>query len=191
MNFFNCSEIILHIVEAASPGKRRSEKKGQYKCVSLYEGGEMKKWLVMTVCLCLAAACAPESDVEALKSELMEADTAFARMAFEEGRNAAFLEFMDEDVTIMPRRGELIRGMKKYREQLSESGAAEPVVRWKPFFADVSKSGDLGYTMGNFQYFENRQEDADVLREGSYVTIWKKQPDGRWKFVFDAGNDKE
>jgi ketosteroid isomerase-like protein len=151
----------------------------------------MKKWLVMTVCLCLAAACAPESDVEALKSELMEADTAFARMAFEEGRNVAFLEFMDEDVTIMPRRGELIRGKKKYREQLSESGAEEPVVRWKPFFADVSKSGDLGYTMGTFQYFENRQEDAAVLREGSYVTIWKKQPDGRWKFVFDAGNDKE
>lgn len=151
----------------------------------------MKKWLVVIVCLCLAAACAPNSDVEALKSELMEADIAFARMAFEQGRNVAFLEFMAEDVTIMPRRGDLIRGRNAYRKQLSESSAAEPVVRWKPFFADISQSGDLGYTMGTFQYFENKQEGAAVLREGSYVTIWKKQPDGRWRFVFDAGNDKE
>ena len=27
-----------------------------------------------------------------------------------------------------------------------------------------------------------------VVRHGKYVTIWKKQADGSWKFVVDIGN---
>lgn len=151
----------------------------------------MKKWMVGIVSLWLLASCTPGLDVASVKEELLEADRAFAKLAYEEGRDAAFFEYMAEDVTIMPRKGELIRGKDEYRKLLAASAAEEPVVRWKPFFADASQSGDIGYTLGSFQYFESREEGAEVLREGSYVTIWKKQADGTWKFVFDAGNDKE
>lgn len=151
----------------------------------------MKKWMIMVACLTALAACAPSVDVAAVKEELMNVDRAFAKMAFEEGRDKAFFAYMAEDVTIMPRKGELIRGKEEYRKLLAQAAASEPVVRWKPFFADASASGDLGYTMGTFQYFESREEGAAVLREGSYVTVWKKQEDGGWRFVFDAGNEKE
>ena len=151
----------------------------------------MKKWMVMMVCFCVVASCVPGSDVESFKEEILDADRAFAKMAYEEGRDAAFLAYMAEDVTIMPRKGALIRGMDEYRKLQAAVTTEEPTVRWKPFFADASQSGDFGYTMGTFQYFESREEGAKVLSEGSYVTIWKKQSDGRWKFVFDAGNEKE
>ena len=31
-------------------------------------------------------------------------------------------------------------------------------------------------------------EGEEVTREGTYVTIWKKDADGNWKFVLDTGN---
>ena len=34
--------------------------------------------------------------------------------------------------------------------------------------------------------------DAEGKQEktyGHYISIWKKQPDGSWKFVFDTGNE--
>ena len=151
----------------------------------------MKKWMVVIACLCVCASCLPGRDVDSVKEELLEADRAFAKMAYEEGRDTAFIEYMAEDVTIMPRKGALIRGKDEYRKLQAAVTAGEPVVRWKPFFADASQSGDLGYTMGTFQYFESREDGAKVLSEGSYITIWKKQSDGSWKFVFDAGNEKE
>jgi ketosteroid isomerase-like protein len=153
----------------------------------------MKKWIVTFMCLAAVLSCtpAPDVDLEAVKEELLEADKAFARMAYEEGRDAAFLAYMADDVTIMPRKGALIRGRDNYQKLLSRSTAEERIVRWTPFFADASQSGDFGYTLGTFQYFAGREEGAEVVQEGSYVTIWKKQADGRWTFVFDAGNDKE
>lgn len=27
-----------------------------------------------------------------------------------------------------------------------------------------------------------------VIAEGLYLTIWKRQPDGRWRFVMDTGS---
>jgi hypothetical protein len=29
----------------------------------------------------------------------------------------------------------------------------------------------------------------DTVEYGNYVTIWKRFPDGRWKYVLDGGND--
>jgi ketosteroid isomerase-like protein len=36
-----------------------------------------------------------------------------------------------------------------------------------------------------------RQKEASgkvTERRGQYVTIWRKQPDGSWKVVFDTGS---
>ena len=32
-------------------------------------------------------------------------------------------------------------------------------------------------------------QTGDSARRGTYVTIWKKQANGRWKFVLDSGNE--
>jgi ketosteroid isomerase-like protein len=51
----------------------------------------------------------------------------------------------------------------------------------------MGPSGDMGYTWG---HFEGRSKDANgnpVLTSGRYITMWRKQSDGTWKVVLDAG----
>lgn len=58
---------------------------------------------------------------------------------------------------------------------------------WTPTDAMMSPDGDMGYTWG---HFEGKSKDANgnpVLTSGRYITVWRKQPDGTWKVVLDAG----
>jgi ketosteroid isomerase-like protein len=62
----------------------------------------------------------------------------------------------------------------------------KPVLVWQPAFAGMSVSGDLGFTTGPWE------AKADINDEtpsgyGHFVTVWKKQSDGTWKFVVDLG----
>jgi ketosteroid isomerase-like protein len=58
---------------------------------------------------------------------------------------------------------------------------------WTATDATMGPSGDMGYTWG---HFEGRSKDANgnpVVTSGRYMTIWRKEADGNWKFVLDAG----
>src|SRR5438445_13705577 len=52
---------------------------------------------------------------------------------------------------------------------------------WKPTMADVSASGDLGYTYGAFDL---KRGDA-LIEHGSYVRVWKKES-GKWRIVIEV-----
>src|SRR5688572_22100809 len=54
---------------------------------------------------------------------------------------------------------------------------------WIAEKAEVSNSGDLGYSTGT--YTATFGETTD---KGKYVTIWRKQSDGSWKVVEDVFN---
>lgn len=50
---------------------------------------------------------------------------------------------------------------------------------WWPLWAGIARSGDLGFTTGPYT--------ADGKPGGYYFTVWAKQPDGAWKWLFDGG----
>jgi ketosteroid isomerase-like protein len=54
---------------------------------------------------------------------------------------------------------------------------------WKPLKAEISKSGDIGYTYGIYELIL-----PDTTLNGTYVNIWKKENDGEWKFVLNSNN---
>ena len=58
--------------------------------------------------------------------------------------------------------------------------ADEALLEWWPNFAGISRSGDLGFTTGGVA--------INGQRTGHYFTIWKKQPDGSWRWVYDGGS---
>jgi hypothetical protein len=53
-------------------------------------------------------------------------------------------------------------------------------LEWWPNFAGISRSGDLGFTTGGVA--------VNGQRTGHYFTIWQKQPDGSWRWVYDGGS---
>lgn len=55
----------------------------------------------------------------------------------------------------------------------------DPKLEWWPTWAGVSASGDLGFTTGPYSIAGRRR--------GHYFTVWERQQDGQWKWVFDGG----
>jgi uncharacterized protein (TIGR02246 family) len=54
---------------------------------------------------------------------------------------------------------------------------------------DVSKSGDVGYTQGSYTLtVTDPAAKKPISDKGSYVTVYKKQPDGSWKAVSDIAS---
>lgn len=56
----------------------------------------------------------------------------------------------------------------------------EALLEWWPNFAGIARSGDLGFTTGGVA--------VNGERTGHYFTIWKRQPDGSWKWIYDGGS---
>jgi ketosteroid isomerase-like protein len=63
--------------------------------------------------------------------------------------------------------------------------AAPAVLTWRPEFAEIAASGELGYTTGPYELRPHR--DAEPAAFGHYVSVWKKQIDGSWKVILDIG----
>jgi ketosteroid isomerase-like protein len=54
---------------------------------------------------------------------------------------------------------------------------------------DVSASGDLAYTQGSYTLTATDPHTGKVINDhGSFVTTYRKQPDGSWKAVVDIAS---
>ena len=57
----------------------------------------------------------------------------------------------------------------------------EPLIEWWPVLAGVAMSGEMGFTTG--------PAARDQEPYGHYFTIWRRQADGSWKWVYDGGTN--
>jgi len=56
---------------------------------------------------------------------------------------------------------------------------------------DVAKSGDLAYTQGSYTMTMTDPQTKQIINDhGSYVTTYRKQPDGSWKAVVDIATSE-
>lgn len=71
------------------------------------------------------------------------------------------------------------------QEQLAQiQGNGSTNLDWRPAYAGIARSGDFGFTTGPFQ---TRAHEGQII--GHYFTVWRKQADGGWKWIFDGGTD--
>ena len=139
--------------------------------------------------LLLLTACkqGPQEDQAALwKQEITQAESDFARMALEQGIEPAFLAFAAEDAVLM-RNNQVVRGRDEIREWFAKrpSDPSKIKLEWKPDFVEVSASGDLGYTYGAYTLTVIDSTGAAQTQTGIFHTVWKRQADGTWRFVWD------
>ena len=75
-------------------------------------------------------------------------------------------------------------------KKLWASYLADPsfAISWKVVHADVSKTGDLGFTAGTYEASFKGPDGKLVSEKGKYVTTWEKQKDGTWKATHDIWN---
>jgi len=97
----------------------------------------------------------------------------------------AFIEYIDSNGVLL-RPGHLpIIGANAidYLIQQDDTGYT---LSWEPRNAEVAKSGEMGYTYG---IYAMRPKAKDTVIYGTYVSVWKKQQDGKWKLLLDTGNE--
>lgn len=119
--------------------------------------------------------------------QVRAADTAFSALAQRVGTGRAFGDFAAENAQIFSTPGEFITGPRAISASFGPSGTSGALV-WRPVAGGVSQSGDLGFTVGNAVFTGQREDGGQVVRYSKYLTVWKKQRDGDWRYVVDGGS---
>ncbi len=147
----------------------------------------MKKTLILALFSMLFACQTDQSaKIEKWKQEIYETELAFSRLSEKEGVEKAFLTYAAEDV-VVKRQNRLVIGRDSLAAYLANFNANEgnEVLTWEPDFVDVASSGDMGYTYGKYIYRVTDSLGTVTENRGVFHTVWRKQPDGQWKFVWD------
>ena len=129
---------------------------------------------------------AANPDKAPLKAELVAVENAFNQMAQDKGILPAFEHFAAPDVAFIDTDPRQFRGIEAVRKRMSGTPAGAKLT-WSPLFTDVSDDGTLGYNYGRYEFRGPGPDGQEVVRGGFFLSIWKRQPDGSWKYVMDTG----
>jgi ketosteroid isomerase-like protein len=113
-------------------------------------------------------------------------DSLFSDLADRTGIAFAFSNNADDYGAIFGSPG-LAVGPKAIREFLESQGSASSL-SWRPIYSSVAGSLDLAFTIGDYTTTSRGTSGAAIQRFGKYLTVWKREKDGTWKFVIDGGN---
>jgi ketosteroid isomerase-like protein len=98
----------------------------------------------------------------------------------------AFLFYMAEDGVILRDNSYPSKGKEDLKKRFEGRSDTSFVLSWDPLYEKISESGELGYTYG---IHTSLDKATGKISKGTYVTLWKKQSVGCWKFVLDTGTE--
>lgn len=117
--------------------------------------------------------------------DLMNTDRKFSEECGKKGFKTAFIDYIDSNgVFLKPDRMPIVGA--DAIDYLIQMNDTEFTLEWQPHYADVAKSADLGYTYGVYAL---SPASKDTVFYGTYVSIWKKNNEGNWKFVLESTNE--
>ncbi len=123
-----------------------------------------------------------DADTEMAIQEMVDTDNAFSDASAKDGMKKAFLEYVADDAVLLRPgylpivEGDVIQFLKAQED-------TSFTMTWVAKGADMSAAHDLGFTYGVYTV-----KTKDTTMMGTYLSIWRKQKDGKWKFVLDTGN---
>ncbi|HEX2568526.1 MAG TPA: DUF4440 domain-containing protein [Polyangia bacterium] len=140
----------------------------------------MRPWIVTGLALVLLGVGTARAEDTA--ATLMRIDKEFSATAEKVGVGRAFsmyaanptIRFSAPAVKVSP-------------SELAKEFPPDLRLSWSPEEAMAAASGDLGFTWGRWTLHGKNKDGSPREVHGKYVTIWKKQADGTWKFVLDTG----
>jgi ketosteroid isomerase-like protein len=108
---------------------------------------------------------------------VVAAERAFARASIEHGMKDAFLANLARDAIVF--RPGPVPAVEWFRNRPRVEGRLE----WAPDVAAIASTGELGFTAGPWRW----QDSSNDPSFGHYVTVWRREAEGAWKVVIDAG----
>jgi len=136
----------------------------------------------------MVLGCSKTETAKHSVDELFKIDREFSKVSEEKGMAFAFDHFQADSAIMLRNKRAPIVGRESINALYKNlpDGAR---LTWEPIYGDISGSGDLGYTIGSWSFELVDSTGEQNLGKGNYITIWKRQADGSWKYVFDTGTE--
>lgn len=141
---------------------------------------------LLSATLSAATLAKAEPDKAKLKTEVAAMEDAFCAMAKEKGLRTAFQHFAAPDVSFIDTDPRQWHGPAAVLKRIGPDQPGTSLV-WSATFTDVSDDGTLGYNYGRYEWRGLGKDGKALVGTGWFLTIWKRQPDGSWKYVMDNG----
>lgn len=143
--------------------------------------------MVLVTSLLLAVSCKNEADLKAIEAEVMQVEKSFSEMSAKQGYKKAFAAFGADDMVVLSRGGEPHVGKDDYLTPDDNSSQLDFVLTWAPLHASAARSGDMASVFGEWVIKTKLENGNDTSMYGNYLTVWKKNKAGEWKFIMDGG----
>jgi ketosteroid isomerase-like protein len=134
--------------------------------------------LITLLLACGAAAQGPE--LERLRQQVEDTERAFAQTLADRDHQA-FMTFLSEETIFFsgdtPLRGKL-QVAEAWKSYFQEPAAP---FSWAPELVVVLDSGTLALSSGPVR-------DPAGARVATFNSVWRLEPDGQWRIVFDKGS---
>ncbi len=118
---------------------------------------------------------------------LLKLETEFMKAAAEHG-SQGYMAYYSQDAVELPNGADALHGKQDIAKTMGFLDQKDNHLTWTPVSADISASGDLGYTFGTYEFRSKDIDGKPTVEYGKYITVWRKQKDGTWKVAVDMGN---
>ena len=100
----------------------------------------------------------------------------------------AFTSLIDPDARFVA--GSVSRGIAEVANAWAVFFSADgPKIKWRPQIVEVIENGTLALSRGPYRMIAVDAEGLATEYWGTFNSIWRKQDDGSWTVVFDAGSE--
>ncbi|RRG21794.1 hypothetical protein DWB61_08540 [Ancylomarina euxinus] len=135
-----------------------------------------------SILLLVLLSCGKSTSLIEECKTVLETDRSFSAYSQEHGMAASFYKYASDKAVMLRDNSYPVKGKENIKALFLKTEVAGNTLIWEPEYVDVAASRDLAYTYGFYKYIT-----PDSTFRGSYVSIWKKDENNNWKYVFDAG----
>jgi ketosteroid isomerase-like protein len=137
-----------------------------------------------------AASRRPQADDAAPIQRMVATERAFAAAAHEVGVRDSFLTFFADDAVAIVRGApgqptSLVPAKAQLAARPLQALPLQADLLWEPFTGQVSGDGSMGWLTGGYAVLSSTTRD--LLGQGAYFSVWKRQANGTWRVWLDEG----
>ena len=150
----------------------------------------MKNFITLLTVTTLLFGCnqKAEINIEKEKESLMQLCKDWSNL-IKTGDTDKIMEGWANDAIMMAPGFPPLRGRDAIRNYVEEGNKIPGFgIRWEPLEAHISETGDMAYLIERNEITVSDSIGNPIKSYNKVVTIWKKQPDGKWKNVVDMWN---
>jgi uncharacterized protein (TIGR02246 family) len=150
-----------------------------------------RKLLAGSAAICLALGCRTSANVTDIRevARVIETDREWGKLSAMSRNADSVVAYWTEDARVVVPGQPVLSGKAAIREMVAGTMKIPGFrITWTPDSAAVSRSGDLAYTYGTNEMTLPDSAGRLVVTRGRYLTVWRRDSDGRWRCVQDYSN---